>query len=170
MDSNNVRTAAAWVCMHWWHSCQMAKEGRNGAISTQSVLIVSTLCWWAAAAPSEMTTVYVLERLLWLVLWGTWIQPEGTENRDGKLSTYCMCCYSHLVDLFLTLLVCLCCSCYSLFAWSNITASLFHLLMCLLFHLALPSASLFLPLSLSLSLTQLFCWSCLMTLVSFLAL
>lgn len=79
-DSNNVGTVAVWDCMHWWYSCQMVKEGRNGVISTQSVLIVSTWCWWAAAAPCEMTMVYVLECLLWLVLWGTWIQPERTET------------------------------------------------------------------------------------------
>lgn len=116
--------------MHRWCGCPLAMVIAEGAISTQMHLIASTLSWLAAdlwndqmlcPGPGALTGA-----------WGQVDAASGNENCQGRpwvsscvLSSFF---FAHLVDQFLTLVLCLHCWCGSIVAWSNQHLSLSRLM------------------------------------------
>lgn len=121
------------VCVRRWCSSQLEKESGKGAISAQLTLIASTLFWWAAAL-CEMTKCCVPGLPLWPLHRCRCSRVGSRSHREREqaarpwiyLPLSLRLSSAHSVDLFLTPSLCLCCCSCSIFAWSNIAASLFR--------------------------------------------
>lgn len=101
--SVHARRIRVRMCVHRWRSSQLERESGKGAISVQFALIASTLSWWAVLLP-----------IYHCCCWFSWTEQAPRPWIELALSLHI--CWAHSVDLFLTC---------SIFAWSNISVSLF---------------------------------------------